>query len=88
MSEILAEVGEPIAPKDIARTRSSLYNLDLFRLVSPELIGEEVGSQDLLMRLEERPNILLEAGGGVSTDEGVRTTSRAHTETLQGSGTD
>ena len=76
--EILAvEVGEPIAPKDIARTRSSLYNLDLFRLVSPELIGEEVGSQDLLMRLEERPNILLEAGGGVSTDEGVRTTSRA-----------
>ena len=84
--EILAEVGEPIAPKDIARTRSSLYNLDLFRLVSPELIGEEVGSQDLLMRLEERPNILLEAGGGVSTDEGVRTTSRATHRNIAGLG--
>ena len=84
--EILVDVGEPIAPKNIARTRSSLYNLDLFRLVSPELIGEEVGSQDLLMRLEERPNILLEAGGGISTDEGVRTTSRATHRNIAGLG--
>jgi outer membrane protein insertion porin family len=84
--EILLAVGEPIAPEAIAQTRTNLYNLDLFRLVSPELIGEEVGSQDLLIRLEERPNILLEAGGGVSTDEGVRTTGRATHRNIAGLG--
>ncbi len=84
--EILVDVGEPIDPKLIAKTRTGLYNLDLFRLVSPELIGEEVGAQDLLLRLEERPNILLEAGGGVSTDEGVRTTARATHRNIGGLG--
>ena len=84
--EILVDVGEPIAPKNITKTRSSLYNLDLFRLVSPELIGEEVGSQDLLLRLEESPNIMLEAGGGISTDEGVRTTGRATHRNIAGLG--
>ncbi len=84
--EIMLSVGEPISPKAIAQTRSNLYNLDLFRLVSPELIGEEVGSQDLLLRLEERSNILLEAGGGVSTDEGVRTTGRATHRNVGGLG--
>ena len=38
------------------------------------------------MRLEERPNILLEAGGGISTDEGVRTTSRATHRNIAGLG--
>jgi len=84
--EIMLGIGEPIAAESIAETRNNLYNLDLFRLVSPELIGEEVGSQDLILRLEERPNILLEAGGGVSTDEGVRTTGRVTHRNLGGLG--
>jgi len=84
--EIMLGIGEPIAAESIAETRNNLYNLDLFRLVSPELIGEEVGSQDLILRLEERANILMEAGGGVSTDEGVRTTGRVTHRNLGGLG--
>ena len=84
--EVVLEIGQPVSPSGLANTRSNLYNLDLFRLVSPELVGDDVGSQDLLIRLQERSNILLEAGGGVSTDQGIRTTARATHRNIAGLG--
>jgi len=84
--EIMLDVGQPVSPSALADSRSNLYNLDLFRLVSPELVGDDPGYQDLLIRLEERSNILLEAGGGVSTDQGIRTTARATHRNIAGLG--
>jgi outer membrane protein insertion porin family len=84
--EVMLDVGQPVSPSALSDTRSNLYNLDLFRLVSPELMGDDPGSQDLLIRLEERTNILLEAGGGVSTDQGIRTTARATHRNIAGLG--
>jgi outer membrane protein insertion porin family len=84
--EVVLNVGQPVSPSALADTRSNLYNLDLFRLVSPELVGDETGSQDLLIQLEERSNILLEAGGGISTDQGIRTTGRATHRNIAGLG--
>jgi outer membrane protein insertion porin family len=84
--EVILEVGEAIAPKSISQTRSNLYDLELFRVVSPELVGDESNSRDLILRLEERSNISLEAGGGVSTDQGIKVTGRATHRNLAGRG--
>jgi outer membrane protein insertion porin family len=75
--EVRIEVGDPITPAALAATRSGLYELGLFRVVSPQLVGDDDRARDLLLYLEERPNILLEGGGGVSTDQGIRATGRA-----------
>jgi outer membrane protein assembly factor BamA len=84
--EVLLKPGDPVSPDAIANTRSNLYNLDLFRLVSPELVGDEANARDLLLRVEERSNILLEAGGGISTDQGVKATGRAAHRNIWGLG--
>ncbi len=84
--EVMMSPGEPIAPDSISATRGNLYDLDLFRLVSPELHGDEPGVRDLVITVSERPNLLLEAGGGVSTDQGVRTTGRATHRNIAGRG--
>ncbi|MEC8194086.1 MAG: POTRA domain-containing protein [Myxococcota bacterium] len=84
--EVMVEPGAPISPDAIGVTRSNLYNLDLFRLVSPELVGDEPGLRDLVVSVTERPNVLLEAGGGISTDQGIRTTGRATHRNIAGRG--
>jgi len=84
--EVAIAVGEPITPDGLALTRSGLYDLDLFRVVSAELVGDDDRSRDLLLVLEEKPNILLESGGGVATDQGIRARGRAAHRNLGGWG--
>ena len=70
--ELALKVGAPVTPDGIRETRSNLYALDLFRVVSPELVGDDDRFRDLLVVLEEKPNLLFETGGGLSTDQGIR----------------
>ena len=84
--EVAISVGEAITPDGLAQTRRGLYDLDLFRVVSAELVGDDDRSRDLLLVLEEKPNILLEAGGGVATDQGIRVRGRAAHRNLGGWG--
>lgn len=84
--EIAVRVGEPITPAALEQTRAGLYALDLFRAVSPELIGDDDRARDLLLLLDEKPNILVEAGGGAATDQGVRARVRATHRNLGGLG--
>ena len=77
-------VGDPVSPAVIAQTRQELYDLDLFRSVAVELDGDEPRSRDLIVRLDERPNLLFEVGGGVSTDEGFAVRGRAAHRNLGG----
>jgi outer membrane protein insertion porin family len=84
--ELALKVGVPITPRRIAETRRALYDLELFRLVRPELVGDDPGLRDLLLDVEERRNILLETGGGVSSDEGARITGRATHRNIGGLG--
>ncbi|MDP6931452.1 MAG: POTRA domain-containing protein [Myxococcota bacterium] len=74
--EIEVKVGEPVSASGIEETREQLYSLDLFRVVSPQLVGDDDRSRDLILMLEERPNLRLEVGGGAATDAGVRLTSQ------------
>lgn len=84
--ELQVEVGQPLTPLALAEVRNDLYSLDLFRLVSPELVGDDDQSRDLLITLEEKPNILLEGGGRISSDQGVLATGRAAHRNLGGLG--
>ena len=84
--EVALEIGQPITPDALARTRGGLYDLDLFRVVNTELVGDDDRSRDLLLALDEKPNILLEAGGGLATDQGVRVRGRAAHRNLGGWG--
>jgi len=84
--EIGLKLGQPITPTGIAATRSNLYDLDLFRRVQPELVGEDDRARDLLLIVEEKPNILLEAGGGLATDQGVQAKVEATHRNLAGLG--
>ena len=75
--ELALEVGEAITPEKLADTRSNLYALDLFKRVSLDLVGEDDRARDLVLTVQEKPNITLEMGGGFSTDQGLRATARA-----------
>lgn len=84
--ELELEVGEPITPQAINSSRSALYDLGLFRVVSPELVGDDDRTRDLIVQVDERKNILLEGGGRVATDQGVLATARATHRNLGGLG--
>ena len=84
--ELELRVGDPITPTGLAEARADLHALNLFRVVSPELVGDDDRSRDLLITLEEKPNVLLEAGGRVSTDQGVLATGRVAHRNLGGLG--
>ena len=84
--ELRTTVGEPITPEQLLDTRSALYALDLFRSVSPELVGDDDRSRDLVLHVDEKPNVLLELGGGVSTDEGMAARATATHRNLGGLG--
>ena len=73
---IALDVGDPITPSALQDTRSQLYELDVFRTVSTDLVGDDERSRDLLLGLEERRNILVQVGGGVATDEGISARAR------------
>jgi len=80
------EVGQPVSLADIASSRANLYDLDLFRTVSTELMGEDPGTRDLLLRLDEKPRWLFETGGGVSSDQGLQARGQATHRNLGGLG--
>lgn len=82
--EISLTTGEPIIASAVERSRSHLYDLGLFRRVDPVLMGDEDRVKDLVVILEEYPNIALEAGGGASTDEGVKVLVKATHRNLWG----
>jgi len=84
--ELALEIGEPITPLAIADSRSALYELGLFRVVSPELVGDDDRTRDLIIQVDERRNILLEGGGRVATDQGVLATARATHRNIGGLG--
>ena len=84
--ELELTLGEPITSVAMAETRSQLYALDLFSVVQIDLVGEDNRNRDVFLQLEERPNILLETGGGMSTDLGALVRGRAIHRNLMGLG--
>jgi outer membrane protein insertion porin family len=84
--ELAMEVGGLITPERVDRTRAALYDLELFRYVRPDLVGEDPLSRDLLLQVEEQRNIVLEAGGGVSSDEGLLARGSATHRNIGGRG--
>ena len=84
--ELALEIGEPITPMAIAQSRSALYELGLFRVVSPDLVGDDDRTRDLIVQVDERRNVLLEGGGRVATDQGVVATARATHRNIAGLG--
>lgn len=70
--ELSVVVGEPVGPEALEETRRHLYELDLFRVVDLELVGEDGRARDLILRLTERPAMLVELSGGVATDRGTQ----------------
>ena len=71
---IPVEIGEPIKPEHISSVRQQLYDLDIFQTVRVDMIGNQENVKDLRIRVEEKPNWLLETGGRVSTDQGIQAT--------------
>ncbi|MDP2306824.1 MAG: BamA/TamA family outer membrane protein [Pseudomonadota bacterium] len=84
--EIDLRSGDPLAPSRIAAIRRRLYELDLFSRVSAELVGDEDRVKDLIVEVEERPNLHAEIGGGVATDLGVKLFVRGGHRNLFGLG--
>lgn len=75
--EVRLQTGEPITPEGLAQTRNELYDLNSFTLVDMSLQGEGDRLRDLVIDVQERPTWAFEVGGGVATDEGVRSFGRA-----------
>ena len=84
--EVTLKTGEPISSSELAITRRNLYEMDLFNRVSVETVGDEDRIKDLLVEVEEKPNLYFEAGGGVATDEGVRVFGKGGHRNLFGRG--
>lgn len=84
--EVRVGVGEPLTPAALAESRQAIYALDLFRVVAPELVGEDPGVRDLLISVDEKPNIQFDLGGRISTDQGVLAQARATHRNLSGLG--
>ena len=84
--ELTLEVGQPISPAAIEEARRRLYELDLFRVVNMDLVGEDNRARDLILQVEERPPVLLEVSGGIATDRGVQAKVRIAHRNLGGLG--
>ncbi|MFT5461041.1 MAG: outer membrane protein insertion porin family [Myxococcota bacterium] len=81
--EVDLELGARITPEDLERVRSNLYDLQTFRTVDTTLLGDE-SARDLVVAVGERPRWGFEVGGGLSTDQGIRTFGRATRRNLWG----
>lgn len=82
--EIDLAPGDLIRPSVLARTRKGLYDLSVFRRVSVEPSGDEDRVKDVVVTVEESPNLFFEVGAGVATDEGIKATGRAGHRNLWG----
>lgn len=76
-------LGEPVTPEALERIRNNLYDLGIFRTVELDLLGDE-SSRDLLIDVSERARWAYELGGGISTDQGIRTFGRITRRNLWG----
>lgn len=76
-------LGEAVTPSALDDTRSSLYDLGIFRSVQLDLLGDG-RVRDLVVAVDERARWAFEVGGGVNTDQGVRTFGRATRRNLLG----
>jgi outer membrane protein assembly factor BamA len=84
--EIAVAVGDPATPGSLGQTRSSLYELDLFDFVDARWAGDDPGIRDLVVDVEEKPRLSLEAGAGLATDVGLRAFTRGTVRHLWGLG--
>lgn len=84
--ELRVGLGDPITPDQLEATRSALYALDLFDAVTLNLLGDDDRSRDLVVEVDEKPNVQIELGGGLSTDEGIAARLRATHRNLGGLG--
>ena len=82
--EVELQMGQPITPAAVSETRSQLYELDAFRAVKVDLQGTGDRYRDVVVTVDEKPAWTLEGGGGLATDEGLRTVGRATRRGLWG----
>ncbi len=82
--EISLETGQPITPLAVNETRTQLYDLDAFKGVQVELKGTGERYRDVIVTVDEKPAWTLEGGGGLATDEGLRSFGRATRRGLWG----
>lgn len=82
--ELALETGDPITPEALATTREQLYELDALRAVQVELQGSGDRYRDVVVVVDEKPAWTLEGGGGLATDEGIRSFGRATRRGLWG----
>ncbi|MCB9777921.1 MAG: BamA/TamA family outer membrane protein [Alphaproteobacteria bacterium] len=84
--ELAVELGQPVTVDALEETRRRLYDLDLFRVVTLELVGEDDRARDLIVRVEERAPVLFEVGGGIATDRGILARGRLAHRNIGGLG--
>lgn len=76
-------IGTPVTSGLLEGIRTDLYDLGIFRTVTTDLLGDEP-ARDLLVTVDEVGRWVLEGGGGLSTDQGVRLFGRATRSNLFG----
>jgi outer membrane protein assembly factor BamA len=76
--------GDALAPSRIAAIRRRLYDIGVFSRVTVEAVGDEDRVKDLVIRVDEKPNLYVELGGGLATDEGARVFLRGGHRNLWG----
>lgn len=84
--EIDISPGDPVVPSRLAGVRRRLYDLGMFSRVAVDPVGDEDRVKDVLVVVEEKPNLHFEVGGGAATDLGVRTFLRGGHRNLWGYG--
>jgi outer membrane protein assembly factor BamA len=83
LREVDLQLGQPIRSSDLESLRSDLYDLGIFRTVDLDLLGDDA-ARDLVITVDERARWAFEVGGGLNTDQGLRTFGRATRRNLWG----
>ncbi len=84
--EVDLRTGDVLSPSAMSRIRKGLYELGVFNRVSVDAVGDEDRIKDLVINLEEEPNLHFEVGGGAATDLGARLFVRGGHRNLFGLG--
>ncbi len=84
--EIDLRPGDPLIPSRVAALRRRLYELEVFNRVEVTPVGDEDRAKDLIIEVEERPNLHFELGGALATDQGIKAIARAGHRNLFGLG--
>lgn len=84
--EVDLRTGDVLTPSSISGIRKGLYDLGVFTRASVEPVGDEDRVKDLVIDLDEEPNLHFEVGGGAATDLGARLFVRGGHRNLFGLG--